>query len=157
PASPERAALGRPPVLVALHRRAGVALGIDFGKRHVRVALSDLAHAMLAERHRALDADMPAGEAIALAVALVDEVMAEAVVGRAEVVGVGMGLPGPVHHPSGELGDSTILPGWVGVPAATAMGEAIGHPVEVQNDANLGALSEWTWGAGRDAADMAYL
>ena len=34
---------------------------------------------------------------------------------RDEVVGVGMGLPGPVHRPSGELGNSTILPGWVGI------------------------------------------
>jgi predicted NBD/HSP70 family sugar kinase len=159
PASPRDsgAALGRPPVLVALHRRAGIALGIDFGKRHVRVALSDLSHTLLAERHRALDADMPAPEAIALAVSLVDEVLAEAEADRAEIVGVGMGLPGPVHQPSGELGDSTILPGWVGVRAAPAMSDALGHPVEVQNDANLGALSEWMWGAGHDADHMAYL
>ena len=160
PPAPPRdggAALGRPPVLVALHRRAGVALGIDFGKRHVRVALSDLSHTLLAERHRALDADEPAPEAIALAVSLVDEVLTEAGASRGEIVGVGMGLPGPVHQPSGELGDSTILPGWVGVRAASAMSDALGHSVEVQNDANLGALSEWMWGAGRDADDMAYL
>jgi predicted NBD/HSP70 family sugar kinase len=104
-----------------------------------------------------LDADMPAPEAIALAVTLVEEVLAEAEVDRDELVGVGMGLPGPVHHPSGELGDSTILPGWVGVPAAPAMSRALGLAVEVQNDANLGALSEWMWGAGTGAEDMAYL
>jgi predicted NBD/HSP70 family sugar kinase len=160
PPAPPRdggAALGRPPVLVALHRRAGVALGIDFGKRHVRVALSDLSHTLLAERHRALEADVAAAEAIALAVSLVDEVLAEAGADREELVGVGMGLPGPVHQPSGELGDSTILPGWVGVRAAPAMSEALGHPVEVHNDANLGALSEWMWGAGSDVDHMAYL
>jgi predicted NBD/HSP70 family sugar kinase len=157
PRPPDAATPGRPPVLVALHRRAGVALGLDFGKRHLRVALSDLSHTLLAERHRRLDADVPAAESIALAVRLVDEVLAEAGVAREEIVGVGMGLPGPVHEPSGELGDSTILPGWVGVPAAATMREALGHPVEVKNDANLGALSEWMWGAGRGADDMAYL
>ena len=68
---PERGALGRPPVLIALHRRAGVVAGIDFGKRHVRLAISDLSHALLAERHRTLDADLPAKEAIALAAAAV--------------------------------------------------------------------------------------
>ena len=150
-------AMGRPPVLVAMHRNAGVAIGLDFGKRHVRVVLSDLAHQVLAERHDELAPDLPAAAAIAHATGLVDEVLAEAHAGLDEVVGVGMGLPGPVHGPTGELGDSTILPAWVGVRAAEAMSEALGHAVEVENDANLGALSEWMWGAGRGAENMAYL
>ncbi len=150
-------AIGRPPVLVALHRSAGVALGLDFGKSHLRVALADLAHAVLAERHERLDTDLPAADAIALATRLVGEVLEEAGAPSEEIAGVGMGLPGPVHRPTGELGDSTILPGWVGVRAADAMSEALGHPVEVENDASLGALSEWMWGAGRGADDMAYL
>ncbi len=153
----ERAAVGRPPVLIALHRRAGVVAGIDFGKRHVRMAISDLSHALLAERHRALDADLPAAEAIALAAWLFEDALDEAGVSRDEVVGVGMGLPGPVHRPSGELGNSTILPGWVGVRATDAVSEALGHVVQVENDANLGALGEWMWGAGRGVDHMAYV
>jgi predicted NBD/HSP70 family sugar kinase len=152
-----RGAVGRPAVLVALDRAAGVALGLDFGKRHLRVALADLAHNVLAERHQPLDADLPAAEAIARAVRLVGEVLAEAGARVEDIVGAGMGLPGPVHRPTGQLGDSTILPGWVGVRAADAMSEALGHPVEVENDASLGALGEWMWGAGRGAQDLAYL
>ena len=149
--------LGRPATLVALHRRAGTVLGIDFGKRHIRVAVADLAHAILAER-RARGRRRPAGEhAIAQAVELADAALAEAGASRSDVVGVGMGLPGPVHETTGELGDSTILPGWVGVRAAEAMHDALGLPVDVGNDANLGALAEWMWGAGSGAEDMAYI
>ena len=152
-----QATLGRPPVLVALSRSAGVAVGIDFGKRHLRVALAALSHSILAERHEPLAADVPAAEVIPRAVALVDEVLDTAGSQRSDVAGVGMGLPGPVHAPTGELGDSTILPGWVGVRAVEAMTAALELPVEVDNDANLGALSESMWGAGRGAAQMAYL
>ncbi|WP_037498648.1 ROK family protein [Solirubrobacter soli] len=154
---PERGTVGRPPVLIALHRKAGVVAGIDFGKRHLRLAISDLSHALLAERHRALDADLPAKEAIAMAKEVFADALLEAEVARGEVVGVGLGLPGPVHRPSGELGNSTILPGWAGTRAADAVAEALELPVEVENDANLGALGEWMWGAGRGAAHMAYV
>ena len=86
-----------------------------------------------------------------------EDALDEAGVRSEELVGVGMGLPGPVHRPSGELGNSTILPGWVGVRAADAVSAALGHAVEVENDANLGALGEWMWGAGRGADHMAYV
>jgi predicted NBD/HSP70 family sugar kinase len=150
-------ALGRPAALVSLHRRAGTALGMDFGKRHVRVAVADLAHTVLAERVREVGEDLPARKAVALAIGLADEALAEAGAGRDDVAGVGMGLPGPIHDRTGELGDSTILPGWVGVKAADVVSAAIGLPVVVGNDANLGALSEWRWGAGRGARDLVYL
>src|ERR1700754_2407894 len=82
---PVRASMGRPPVLIALHRRAGVAAGIDFGKRHVRLAISDLSHSLLAERRRTLDADLPAAEAIALAVELFEDALSEAEVQPSEL------------------------------------------------------------------------
>ncbi len=154
---PERGTVGRPPVLIALHRKAGVVAGVDFGKTHLRVAISDLSHQLLAERHRPLDADLPAREAIALTRTMFHEALEEAEVRGAELVGVGMGLPGPVHRPSGQLGNSTILPGWVGIHAADAVSAALGHRVEVENDANLGALGEWMWGSGRGVDHMAYV
>ena len=69
-----------------------------------------------------------------------------------------MGLPGPVHRPSGELGNSTILPG-LGRRCAprTPSARRSAIAVEVENDANLGALGEWMWGAGRGADHMAYV
>src|SRR5437763_2556333 len=108
-AAPSASGLGRPATLVALSRRAGVSAGVDFGKRHVRVAVADLAHTVLAERLREVADDLPAAEAITLAVELFDDALDEAGAARKEVVGVGMGLPGPGHDASGERGDSTIL------------------------------------------------
>jgi DNA-binding Lrp family transcriptional regulator len=148
---------GRPAVLLALHRSVGLAVGIDLGKQHVRVAVADLAHRVLAERTSPAAEDRPAAEHMAAAAEQVDQALHAAQAERGEVVAVGMGLPGPVHRITGELGDSTILPGWVGIRAAAAMGDTLGLPVTVDNDANLGALGEWTWGAARGYSDVAYL
>jgi predicted NBD/HSP70 family sugar kinase len=158
PQSGEQTAnIGRRPGLVRLNRRAGTALGVDFGKRHLRVAVADLGHRILAQRSQELDSAHDAEQGLDEAVRLVAEVLEEAGVERTSVVGVGLGLPGPINQRTGELGSSTILPGWVGVRAQAAMAARVGMVVHVDNDANLGALGEWTWGAARGATNVAYL
>jgi predicted NBD/HSP70 family sugar kinase len=157
PEGPRPGQAGRPPGLVRLDRSAGAALGIDFGKRHLRVALADLGHQILAERCVELDSDHEARQGMQVAAGLVEEVLAEAGFDRTAIVGVGMGLPGPINQASGELGSSTILPGWVGVRAREAMTGRLGLDVQVDNDANLGALGEWTWGAARGCANVTYI
>jgi glucokinase-like ROK family protein len=148
---------GRPPRLLSFGRSAGVAIGIDFGKRHLRVAAADLSHAILAEAERPARAEDPAEAGLDAAVALVEEVMADAGVAHSEVIGVGMGLPGPIDRRSGRVGSSSILPGWVGVRAAEELSSRLGLPVVVDNDANLGALAELHWGAAAGHLNVAYL
>jgi len=148
---------GRPAALLRLNRKAGAALGIDFGKRHLRVALSDLGHQVLAERREELADDHDASAGVELAAQLVDALLAETGTDRDTLVGAGMGIPGPVTGPEGELGSSTIVPGWVGVRAAEVMSARLGLDVTVDNDANLGALAEWTQGAGRGCQTLVYV
>jgi predicted NBD/HSP70 family sugar kinase/biotin operon repressor len=148
---------GRPPRLLSFSRSAGVAIGIDFGKRHLRVAAADLSHTVLAEAERPARAEEPAEAGLEAVVALVEEVIAGAGVERSEVVGVGMGLPGPIDRRSGRVGSSSILPGWIGVRAAEELGSRLALPLSVDNDANLGALAELHWGAAAGRRNVAYL
>jgi predicted NBD/HSP70 family sugar kinase/biotin operon repressor len=147
---------GRPPALIALDPRAGFAIGIDFGKRHLAVALADLSHELLAEEWREMGDDYPAEAGMAQAAELVELVLEASGADPGRVLGVGLGLPGPVHR-SGVVGSSAILPGWAGTRAAELMGERLAMEVWLGNDANLGALAESTWGAGRDAYGLVYL
>src|SRR5262249_49321273 len=75
----------------------------------------------------------------------------------ARVTGVGMGLPGPLRRDTGQIGDSAILPGWIGARPEAMMREELGLPVRVENDANLGALAEIVWGAGRGCSELVYV
>lgn len=52
---------------------------------------------------------------------------------------------------------SAILPGWVGVNAHDVAVERFGVPVQVENDANLGALAEQRLGAARGHRDVVFL
>jgi predicted NBD/HSP70 family sugar kinase len=140
-----------------MSRSAGVAVGIDFGHSHVRVAVADLAHTILAEDERDLDVDHRADEGIALAGRMVRGLLDQVGMDADRVTGIGMGLPGPLRHDGGEVGDSAILPGWIGSRPAQLIEAELGMPVRVENDANLGALAEIVWGAGRDHADVVYL
>src|SRR3954451_24635105 len=153
----DRTGAGRPGVLLALDPSAGAAVGVDFGHSHLRVAVADLSSTVLAERLEAIDVDHRADEALDRAVALVDAVLAEAVVAPERVLGAGMGLPGPIDRRTGTVGSSVILPGWAGVRAAEAMSARLDLPVIVDNDANLGALGEVALGAGRGLDDVIYV
>lgn len=148
---------GRPAALLRLDASAGAALGIDFGHTHLRVAVADLSSAVLAETSAELDVDLEAGPALDAAVRLAHDVLAEAGVPIELVVGAGMGLPGPIDRRTGTVGSSVILPGWQGLKAADELAGRLGVPVEVDNDANLGALAEHFFGAGRDTSALLYV
>jgi predicted NBD/HSP70 family sugar kinase len=140
-----------------LARAAGFAVGIDFGHRHVTVAVADLGHAILAERRIPLGPVGSAAENLSRASTLLREAMSGIGGDMSDVVGIGMGLPAPIDSRTGEVGAVSILPGWVGVPAAEVASEHFGRRVEVDNDANLGALGEHMWGAGQGCDNLAYL
>lgn len=148
---------GRPPTLLRLDPSAGAAVGVDFGHEHLRVAVADLSSTVLAERSARLDVDVAASVALDAAAELVEETLGEAGIARSAVVGAGMGLPGPIDRRTGTVGSSVILPGWAGVCPVPELGRRLGLPVQVDNDANLGALAETTLGAARGHDDAIYV
>jgi predicted NBD/HSP70 family sugar kinase len=142
---------------VRLARAAGIVVGIDFGHRHVTVAIADMAHEILGERRHTLGPSVSARDALKRASTLLEEAMDEVGAQMSEVVGIGMGLPAPIDSRTGEVGAVSILPGWVGVPATQLASEHFGQRVEVDNDANLGVLAEHMWGAGQGCDNLAFL
>jgi predicted NBD/HSP70 family sugar kinase len=148
---------GRPPVLLRLDPSAGGALGIDFGHRHLRVAVADLSRTVLAERATELDVDAAAQGSLGAATAMVEDVLSEAGMDRGRIVGACVGLPGPIDARTGTVGSSVILPDWVGLRPAEELERRLGVSVTVDNDANLGALGEVTFGAGRGLFDVLYV
>lgn len=148
---------GRRARSVSLSGDAGIVIGVDFGHTHLRVAVGNLAHQVLAEEAEPLDVDASAAEGFDRAEQLVTRLIAATGIGRDKVIGVGLGVPGPIDVSSGRLGSTSILPGWSGINPAEELSGRLGVPVHVDNDANLGALGELVWGSGRGVKDLAYI
>lgn len=150
------AGAGRRGTTVRIARRAGVVLGVDIGHRHVRVAVSDLAGAFLAESSRQLSPTHAYDEGLDYVVEQRDELLDGLGMTTKNVLAVGMGLPAPIDR-HGLVVSSSILPGWVGVDAEEVTSKRLCSRVIIDNDANLGALAEHLRGAGQGHPCMAYL
>ncbi|MFD6228791.1 ROK family protein [Streptomyces sp. NPDC060232] len=148
---------GRRARSVSLSGDAGIVIGVDFGHTHLRVAVGNLAHQVLAEESEPLDVDASWADGFDRAEALVGRLIDGIGVGLDKVIGVGLGVPGPIDVESGTLGSTAILPGWAGINPRQELSQRLGVPVYVDNDANLGALGELVWGSGRGVKDLAYI
>ncbi|MFB9315718.1 ROK family protein [Nocardioides plantarum] len=142
PSGQSRSTGGRPPTRFAFNPRAKLVLAADFGVTHGRAALTDLTATVLAEE--VADLDIAAGPEPTLGwlIEAADRLLAQVGRSRADLAGVGIGLPGPVEHQTGRPAKPPIMPGWDGFGVAEWVGNRIGAPVLVDNDVNLMALGE---------------
>jgi len=73
------------------------------------------------------------------------------------IMAIGMDVPGPVVAIVGKVSNPPIMPGWDEYPIRTHLEELWQLPVSIGNDAELGALGEWAYGAGRGENNLAYI
>jgi glucokinase len=96
--------------------------------------------------------DADAAHELAAMLALAREMLA----GRAPTV-VGVSFGGPVDYAAGVVRLSHHVRGWQGLPLRDMLEGEFGAPVAVDNDANVAALGEHRFGAGRGFADLMYI
>ncbi len=130
-------------------------IGIDLGGTSVRVGLYD--EEMVLRANHAMPTRVTAGPqavveemAAAIQTLLQAEVSANAGAGQPpEILGIGIGSPGPINLRTGVLGLLPNLPGWESFPLRDALARATGLPVTLESDANAAAIGEWKLGAGQ--------
>jgi predicted NBD/HSP70 family sugar kinase len=138
----DRSSGGRPPTSLAFNEQVGVVLAADLGARHGRLAVCDLAGESLAEREEPLRiADGP-GPVLDWLGERFDDLLGEAGRAHADVLAMGVGVPGPVEVATGRPVSPPIMPGWDGHPVAAELGERFQAPVRLERDVNAMALGE---------------
>lgn len=148
---------GRKPTLLAFCDDAYFLVGVELGARHVAASVIDLRGNVraFAEAPHVLSEDPDA--TLALASRLIADGLQTARVSRKQLVGTGIAAASPVD-PSrpGQLSE-LFLPAWSNIDVRAFFAQSLGVPAFMENDANMGALAERFWGAGKDVAATAYI
>ncbi len=144
PAGEATSSGGRPPSRFAFNPAARAVVAVDVGATHVLIAATDLGGTILAECR--LEQDVAAGpvEVLDRVVAEAAKLLARAGRGKADLAGIGIGLPGPVEHSTGMPVKPPIMPGWDGFDVVRYVQRTFAVPVLVDNDVNIMALGERT-------------
>ena len=148
---------GRPPIPLSLVPSAAFAVGLDVGRQHIRVAVCDLSGRPVLDEWSPAEVDHAPMESLDLAYDLVRSALDATGVEPDRLLGVGMGLAAPINTVTGELEAYGILPGWDGIRPAAEMEQRLGVSVQLDNDANLGALGEKVFGVARGVDDLIYV
>jgi predicted NBD/HSP70 family sugar kinase len=146
---------GRPAVALGVRANAHFVAGMKLSDREHTAVIVDFAGKLIAD-----DAiprqpgPMPLAEILIAIETLLDRVCAKAGMDRSAITAMGVGVPGFVDVAEGMVFWSSVL-AERSLPLAAAASARLGVPVYVDNDANLVALAELWFGAGRSLSDFA--
>jgi glucokinase-like ROK family protein len=146
---------GRAPRRIRFRADAGHLLVADLGATSVDVAIADLAGEILDQW--AEPADIARGPEVMLERV---EVLFDALRRRTDapgpLLGIGVGVPGPVEFHAGRPISPPIMPGWDGYPVPERLAR-YGVPAWIDNDVNVMALGELTAGIGRGRDNFVFV
>lgn len=137
----ERVTGGRPSRRLEFNPSHATVIAASVDTTHTTVALTDLAGRVLAtERVDVAVADGP--DQTLNVIAERAKALLAAAPGGERVAAIGISVPGPVDPDTGRPSQPPIMPGWDAYPIAEHLGDALGVPVLVANDADAAALGE---------------
>lgn len=148
---------GRRVIPVYFNAAAGCILGVVLGRNHLTILIGDLAANVLKERTRPFETSRGAEVCLPRLVDELRSFVAEQRIAWSKLIGIGLAVPGPLDVNLQRPASPPLLPGWEGVNFQQVLGRELETPIYVDNNANMGALGESRYGAGREVADLLYL
>ncbi len=128
-------------------------VAVDLGGTHIRAALADAN----GKFHQPARRDTLADQGPEIVLSRIFDAIREVAPDFSNVRGIGLGAPGPLDPWSGVILSAPNLPGMIDFPIKERLEKEFNVPSFVGNDANLGAVGEHRYGAGRGVSHMIYM
>ena len=146
--------IGRPTATLAMNKARGLVVGVDVAETYVRAVMFDTALNEISSAESARDEHVLDPDAVVEAIGgTVDRLLDDAGVSRAEVLGVGVSLPGLIQGP---LGVSVVVPYWKWQTVELEHLRArVGLPLVIENPLKSIEIAELWLGSGRNYSSLA--
>lgn len=132
-------------------------IGVDLGGTSLRIALFDVKYKIrrkyIFDTARFLRKD----SLVAAIITSVNKIIQSEKLNKCNILGVGLGLPGPINAQKGLVHFFPNIPGWNEVGLKKILERKLGLPVYLDNDVNLMALAEYAFGAAKGARNVVCL
>lgn len=134
----------------------GYFIGVDLGGTKISGAVVDCRNNMVSMHTVPTLASSGEDGVMGRIICVLEKVIEKAKIDKKDVVSIGIGAPGPLNIKEGTIITTPNLP-FKNFNIVKAVEEKFHIPVYLDNDGNVAALGEYTFGAGKNATNMIYV
>lgn len=153
-----KSAGGRRPRLLDVNAELGFIAGVDIGATSIDLALANFRGEIIDRRAESADVRDAPERVLDRVSDLIAEMLVDQEASEQDLVGLGIGVPGPVEFPSGLLIEPPLMPAWDSFPIKDYVRKRFPqvNPV-VDNDVNIMAIGEARAGGGIGIENLLYI
>jgi predicted NBD/HSP70 family sugar kinase len=142
---------------LSFNAAAGYVLGGTLGRHHLTLLLADLSGAPLQYQTQPFAAEEGPDKGLRWLAQHIQTFVSNHNVAWDKLVGLGLGVVGPLDPSLQKTIVSTSFEGWAGVNMQQALEQPLGISVYLDNDGNMGALGESHYGFGQNVRNLIYV
>ncbi len=143
---------------LTINQGLGYLVGIDIGTTSVDVGVADCSCALIDRQSAVTHVNDGPDSVISEAIRLLEGILDQHGIPKSQLLGIGVGVPGPVSYPSGMVIGGQFTPGWEGYKIQDILSSTYPDVVlMVDNDANLMAIGSHKDGVAKGTLDFLFV
>lgn len=149
--------VGRRRVMLGFDTSLYQIIGLDIGRSTMEIVVVDLNGKVIKTVERDMSDRRGPDEYFEVIDPLMAELKRETEAAGYSVLGLGVGVPGPMDYSAGRLLDPPNFPGWSGFPLQRTLEEKFGLVTRIEDDARTSAMAERWYGLGRSVGNLVFI
>jgi predicted NBD/HSP70 family sugar kinase len=146
--------VGRRRVMLGFDPRFYRIIGLDIGRSSFEIIVMDLNGTILQSIERDMNSLQGPEPYFQVITPLIEAVIQEIEVAGGKILGLGAGIPGPIHYENGTLLAPPNFPGWSSFPLQQVLEQQFGLVTLIEDDARTSAMAERWYGLGKSVQNL---